>query len=159
MPCLSSCCRPFWRHCDRSAVGALWVEVPRVARGLVALAPATHGYSLRPLRGRKAPSAMFRNSAGWSRYRSSRPSQVSSLQRSTEQQTCDESAASYWRNLRSSGSWLLNEHAMIARSAPSCSTFLSSTSFTRVIGTRPGVASTDSSMAPSSATSSGSLEK
>ena len=38
MPCQSSCCLPVWRQCDRSAVGALWVEVPRVARGLVALA-------------------------------------------------------------------------------------------------------------------------
>ena len=27
------------QKCDRSAVGALWVEVPRVARGLVGLAP------------------------------------------------------------------------------------------------------------------------
>ncbi len=63
MPCLSSCCLPFWRQCDRSAVGALWVEVPRVARGLVALAPvrptaiifdrsAVVGYFHRPFRGR-----------------------------------------------------------------------------------------------------------
>ena len=40
MSCPSSCCDPFWRQCDRSAVGALWVEVPRVARRLAALARA-----------------------------------------------------------------------------------------------------------------------
>ncbi len=40
MSCPSSCCLPFWRQCDRSAVGALWVEVPRVARRLAALARA-----------------------------------------------------------------------------------------------------------------------
>ena len=40
MSCPSSCCLPFWRQCDRSAVAALWVEVPRVARGLVSLARA-----------------------------------------------------------------------------------------------------------------------
>ena len=40
MSCPSSCCSPFRTQCDRSAVGALRVEVPRVARRLAALARA-----------------------------------------------------------------------------------------------------------------------